>query len=298
LSIPPKKIWLLVNPNAGQRRTRRIVAAAEKYFRAPAWRLAVTVLSGPGEAARLAAQAAQRAFYAVLVAGGDGTVNEVATALAGKKCALGVIPGGTGNGFARALKLPLRPEEACEALSRGRLRQIDLGGAGKGRAFVSTCGVGFDAWAAGRANELRWVNRVSGFLRYLSASLLSAFEFRPLNLKVTVDGLAIEGRCLLAVVSNGDQYGFGVSVAPGALLDDGWLDVVLVPPMNLAKLAFNGFRAWQGRALFGVRRLKGKSIVIESLEARELPVHLDGESAGTTPLKLRIRPKALKILLP
>ena len=113
-----------------------------------------------------------------------------------------------------------------------------------------------------------------------------------------MDGLAIEGPCLLAVVSNGDQYGFGVTVAPGALLDDGWLDVVLVPPMNLFKLALNGIRAWQGKPLLGARRLKGKNISIESLEARELPVHLDGESAGNTPLKLRIRPKALRILTP
>lgn len=289
---------LLVNPNAGRRQANTIIASASRHFNEPGWRLLVKVLTGPEEAYVLAAKAARSGKTAVLVAGGDGTINEVARALAGRKTALGVIPAGTGNGFARGLNIPLNIGKACAALSRGRIARVDVGTLNGEKIFVSICGTGYDAWAARKANSLRWVNRLSGFLRYAVSGFMTAFLFTPPELRVSVGKQRFEGPCLLACVANGEQFGFGAYIAPGARLDDGILDVVLLPSMSLLDIARNGIRMFRKKPLLHARRFSGKKVIIESLDGKPAPMHVDGEYAGNGPAVIGIRRNALNVLVP
>jgi diacylglycerol kinase (ATP) len=291
-----KTALLLVNPNAGRGQTNKIIASASRHFKEPQWKLLVKILTGPEEAYVLAKDAARKSYGAVLVAGGDGTINEVARALVGKKTPLGVIPAGTGNGFARGLKIPLNIDKACAILSLGKLGKVDVGTLNGEKVFVSICGTGYDAWAARRANSLRWINRLSGFMRYLVSGVLTAFEFKPARLRVTVGKETLEGHFLLVCVANGEQFGFGATIAPGALLHDGILDVVLVPPMSIWHLAVNGTRMMQGKALHKARRFSGTKIQIEALDGGEVPMHVDGEFAGSAPADILLRHKSLNVL--
>jgi diacylglycerol kinase (ATP) len=293
-----KTAILLVNPNAGRGQTNSIIASASRHFKEPQWKLLVKILTGPEEAYILAREAARKKYHAVLVAGGDGTINEVARALIGKKTALGVVPAGTGNGFARGLKIPLNIEKACAALAQGPIGKVDVGTLNGEKVFVSICGTGYDAWAARKANSLRWINRFSGFLRYLVSGVMTAFEFKPARLRITVGKETVEGLYLLACVANGEQFGFGATIAPGALLHDGLLDIVLVPPMSLWHLALNGTRMMRAKPLYRTHRLSGSKITITSLDGSETPMHVDGEFAGHCPAVIVLRPKSLNVLLP
>jgi diacylglycerol kinase (ATP) len=289
---------LLINPSAGHGRVNVVIQAASRHFKEPQWRLLVKVLTSPEEAYVLTRDAVRRGYYAVVVAGGDGTINEVARALSGKKTALGIIPVGTGNGFARDLGIPLDPEKACANLLKSTIHKIDLGSLNEERVFVSICGAGFDAWAARRANEMRWINRVSGFMRYLVSGITTTFEFKPQQLRVRVDAESYEGPCLLVTVANGEQYGFGATIAPGAILTDGKLDVVILPPVNPVTLVRNVIRLYTKKPFLGGRRMIGKKISIQSMNGAEPPLHVDGETTGLGPAKIHVLPRALSVLLP
>ena len=275
-----------------------MIEAATQYFCKPRWRLFIHVLAGPEEAYVLAAQAAARNYYAVLVAGGDGTINEVAGALALKKTLLGVIPSGTGNGFARALGIPLNFKKACRALANGTEIKCDVGFLDNKRVFVNICGVGMDAWIAHRANDLRWIGRYSGFLRYFLAGLHGVLSFRASELKVRVGKETFQETYLLAVIANSEQYGFGTVIAPGASVNDGDFDIVLISPLSLAQVFKNFFRLYQHKPLLGSTRLKGQEVEISSVQGHKVPLHLDGESAGHAPMKLKLKRKALNVLVP
>jgi YegS/Rv2252/BmrU family lipid kinase len=288
---------LLVNPSAGGRKSKRAIAAARRFFCPPKWRLLTHTLSGPKEASALALQAARKKYFAVLVAGGDGTVNEVAGALAFTKTRLGIIPSGTGNGFARALGIPLDYDKACQALERGRSFKCDLGLLSNGRFFANVCGVGIDAWIAERANRLRWMNRYSGFLRYFMAGLHSLSGFKAGQLQVRLGSRIHKAPLLLAVIANSEQYGFGTVIAPGAGLDDGLFDVVLLSPLTFLQFLKNFLRLYQRKPLLGSLRFHAKEIEISS-NSGAIPVHLDGEPAGWTPVKVSLKRRALEVLIP
>ncbi len=289
---------LLINPSSGGRRVNRVLESAGRHFQGPEWRLLAHVLGGPGEAYLLARASARAGRWAVLVAGGDGTINEVARALLGSKTRLGVIPAGTGNGFARALGLPMGIEKACRALVGAGSFACDAGILDRQRIFVNVCGVGADAWIAARANELRWVTRVSGFLRYAGAGLMSVTGFRPPSLSIKADGLKVfEGPVMAAVVANSEQYGLGTVIAPGARLDDGRFDLIVVPPLPLLSFLAASLRMLRGLPVRQALRLTPRSVEIRVLEGRA-PVHLDGEPAGFAPLRIRMKRSALRVLRP
>jgi YegS/Rv2252/BmrU family lipid kinase len=297
-SSKKKRLVFLINPGAGQRAAARIKAIAPELFPADAWSLDFIDLKHWREIRPLAAEAARNGAYAVVAVGGDGTLNQVAPSLSGKRCRLGIIPAGTGNGLARALGIPLRAEEACQVLVRGHERRIDLGQMDRGRAYANMLGIGWDAWIATRANELRWLNRISGFLRYLGAAILCLGKIGPQALKLKIDGQALEGSFMVLAVANSPQYGFGCTVAPEARLDDGHFDVVCLPPLDLLSFLRNCARLFSRKPLLKAQFFRAKRIEIRSGGTQEWPIHLDGEPGGTTPALVQVKARALRVLAP
>lgn len=296
--MPPKNIQLLINPAAGSRRVNRVISAATLHFPAPAWKLHIKVLASPEEAYVLSRQARRRRYFAVLVSGGDGTLNEVGRALAGGQTALGIVPGGTGNGFARSMGIPLSPDKACAMLARAKPRRTDIGFLDEDRAFLNVCGFGYDAFAAGQANRLRWIGRISGLLRYISAGLIALFKFKPQRFEIKADGFRHEGPALLLCVANAEQYGFGAVIVPGALPFDGRLDGVIVPPLPVPLFLAACVQTLRGKRIKGAHYFSGKKIEIRLSAPGEAPLHLDGESAGFAPATIKVKRGALRVLLP
>jgi YegS/Rv2252/BmrU family lipid kinase len=253
----------------------------------------VFVTERRGHARQLAQAAVQRAARLVLVWGGDGTINEVASALAFHETPLGIVPAGSGNGLARELGISAKPAEAIRGALAARPRAIDLGELG-GRLFVNVAGIGFDAAVAAEFD--RPGNRGRGFLAYAGITARTLLRYVPASYRVQLDGERLESRAVLVTVANSPQFGNGARIAPGARVDDGRLDLVIV-----------GERArwrtiWQMRRLFTgtVDRVPDciiRQITRATIESdRPMPFHVDGEPVeGDTRLEARVHPGALRV---
>ena len=288
-------IAVIINPVAGRARGDR---ASERALLAAAVierlgeQAEVFITERSGHARDLAAAAAAGGARLVVAWGGDGTVNEVASALAFDDVPLGVIPAGSGNGLARELGIDLRPERALADAIRAVPKPVDLGELG-GHLFVNTAGAGIDAYIAAQFNA---GNSKRGFTGYLRIGARALVSYAPVLYTVTAGNQRLVVRAVAVVVANSAQYGNGARIAPGARVDDGELDLVIVEERSrLATLArtphlFRGTLAKVPGC--SIRRIREATI-----EAAE-PVlfHVDGEPiAGGTILSARVHPGALRI---
>jgi YegS/Rv2252/BmrU family lipid kinase len=286
----------IVNLRAGVA-AQRALAALE--HRGAAWNgLEIVLTERPGHARELARDAAQRGFDCVLSVGGDGTANEAAWGLLGGRTALGVLPSGSGNGLARTLRLSLDPARALAALRDAIVKPMDVGYVNE-RPFLNVAGTGFDA-AVGRAFQERARQGARrGVLGYVRAGLAQVFSYRPTALVFEGSPAPLPANALLVTFANGPQYGGGAVIAPGARLDDGMLDVVVIEDEPRLRLLLQAPRLFLGgiSSLGAYRRVAVKSLVVSG--AVPLVHHCDGEPEQPLPrLEVRLKPRALNVLVP
>ncbi|HEY6362628.1 MAG TPA: diacylglycerol kinase family protein [Vicinamibacterales bacterium] len=250
----------------------------------------------PGHARELAASALARGASLVLAWGGDGTVNEVASALAFRDAALAVIPSGSGNGLARELGIPLDPAGAFAVAFEGRELVMDAGEL-DGHLFFNIAGIGLDARVAHEFSAGGLVRR--GLARYLEITARELFTYTPDEHTIVTDGDSLRERALLIAIANGSQYGNGAIVAPAARVDDGKLDVVVIAHRSPLRALVQVPRLFQGRIadLPGVTIRQAADVEITS--ARQVLYHVDGEPfVGGASIRARIRPRAVHIKVP
>jgi diacylglycerol kinase family enzyme len=290
------KVRAILNPRAGvaTSRTREAVERGR-----PSWTdYAVYLTREAGHATALAREAVTAGADLVLAVGGDGTVNEVAQGLLGSPAALGIVPVGSGNGLARALRIPLRPEPALSALETGVRRRMDVGFL-NGRPFLNVAGVGFDA-AVGHAfhEEGRRGGR-RGILGYVRLSLAALRSYRAPRLIIEVAPVRLDLAAFVTTFANGPQYGSGAVINPGGKLDDGRLEVVVFedgPRWRTVAAAPRLFLGGIERAR-GYRRLAGPAATVTA--AGPAAVHCDGDPAGEAErVSVELRPRALEIVAP
>ncbi len=308
---------VIFNPMAGPVSLGGYVSQARRYWRQRGWRVAARATEWPGHAAVLAQQAAQDGCQMVLVAGGDGTVGQVAHGLAGSPTALAVLPVGTANAFAKLLNLTpplqiggLNVERICERLARGRIQLVDLGRAQSislppgGFCFVSWAGVGLDGYIVERMEPRpKWVKQVTGrhlgWTSYLFTAVPSAMQFTGVTARVVVDGYSVDGTFVLSLVSNSRLYGGGmVQLCPDSRLDDGQLDIWLFRGQMFGEALGHAIRLLAARHLTSedTIHLRGRRVLIRPTESTE--VELDGEPAGQAPLYVSVERQALHLLAP
>ena len=291
---------LIFNPSAQGGRASRF----RSHPAIPGGQCVLLATSAPGDARRLAAQAVRDGFQTVIAAGGDGTANEVLNGIAEvpgglRAVRLGILPLGTVNVFARELRLPLNTRRAWNVLALARERTIDVGraeftldGLPQRRYFLQLAGAGLDS----RAIELtEWsVKKKLGPLAYLLAGFKALSESRPL---VTVRaGQTLAGEWV--AVGNGRFYGGPVPVFPHARLDDGLLDICVLPKTGFFLLvaALAGLAVGRMHQFCRARQLSAPALTLTS-PARVL-LQLDGENAGPLPATLSIEPRALRVIVP
>ncbi len=233
---PVRKARLIYNPDSGEKKGSRVLQEIVETLRANGL-VAEIALKTSGKAAReMARAAADAGDPLVIVAAGDGTIEDVAAQLVGTKTALGIIPIGTMNNLARALGVPLEMTDACTLLGMGTTRSIDLGrvkgnGQKGGEYFMETAGAGLSAIVipAGQAVEKgRW-GEVPGALR----ELLNAESHA---VTITLDDQVVHANTQLVTVSNSPLIGSNLLIAPEAKMDDGLLDVAVYEDMGKAEL--------------------------------------------------------------
>lgn len=281
------RVRIIANPVSGRRLGRRAAETAVHVFAEAGWNADVRLTGSPGDATRLAQEAAEEGVDAVFAAGGDGTLSQVLAGLLDTGIPAGLIPAGTGNDLARTLGLSLDPAAAARQALNGRAVPVDLMRLNDGAQWaVNVLGVGFDARVAVRCN------RRSRFLGGLPAYLLSVagevVSFRMTPLRLEVDGETWEGSMLLCAVANATSYGAGMRIAPQASPHDGLLDVVLVRPVSRLGFLRAFPRVFQGTHLNhpAVEVFRGRKVRLLTEEPE--PVNVDGDIAGTTPLKVEV----------
>lgn len=289
------KVRFIFNPHSGSnRRNPSLRERAEAFIEERRLDATIATTERPHHATELAAQAVTEGCELVVAIGGDGTMNEVATALVGTPAIFGLIPCGSGNGLGRYLGIRRPGHDAFRTLLDGRPIAIDTGLANN-FAFFNAMGLGFEADIAMRFS--RQTSR--GLAGYFRVGLPSFFSHRPEHLVVHHAGGTARLEAFTLAVMNSDQYGNDARVAPGAKMDDGRFELVSVPRVGLYGACGMLYRL--GTDTFDqvktVTRLSGASFVIE----RAMPgwIHTDGEPRATTSkLEITLKPRSLRIMVP
>jgi diacylglycerol kinase (ATP) len=222
----------------------------------------------------------------------------VARGLIGSRAALGIVPVGSGNGLARALRIPLRPAAALAALEAGVRRRIDVGFI-NGRPFLNVAGVGFDAAVGHAFHESGRRGRRRGLLGYLRLCIAELRTYRPQRLAVEVGAERLETTAFVVTFANGPQYGSGAVINPGARLDDGRLEVVVFEngPWWRSLLAAPRLFVGGVERSPSYRRLAGDAAVVTA--PTPTPVHCDGDPAGHAErIEVRLERRALEVVVP
>lgn len=285
---------IIINPYAGTLRSgdiERCIRLARTALDKCALDGEVVRTTGIGTARELARSMVASGASTLVAWGGDGTVNEVAAEVAFRSVVLGIVPGGSGNGLARELRLERRPETALLTALQGVERVLDVGEIG-GKLFVNVAGLGFDAHLAEMFNTSSHRGRTAYFMMTLRALL----AYRPSAYTVRAEGETFHDTALLVSIANGRQYGSGARIAPLARVDDGLLDVVFVGARSPWSVLSQAWRLFNGT----VYRLKGvRTLSVQRAELaapRPLTFHVDGEVfTGGTCLKVRVHPHALRV---
>ena len=277
-------------PDVARRRAEQAAAVIASASRASL----VSVTERAGHAHDLARAAVAGGADVVVAWGGDGTVNEVASALARTPAALAIVPGGSGNGLARELGVPWDPAHALRLALGTSSRVIDAGEL-DGRLFVNVAGIGLDARVAhGFAGSTR-----RGLRRYAEVTLRELRRYVPVPYVVTLDEAPpFETVPLLIAIANSRQYGNGAIIAPAARIDDGRLDVVVVEHRSPLAVLWQMPRLFLGQVerLPGVRVGTSQQVRVSALEP--IPCHVDGEPfLGSATVSARVLPGVLRVMV-
>jgi YegS/Rv2252/BmrU family lipid kinase len=284
------KTCFIVNPRSGS--ATRTLPVIRKFAARHGAMVHTTERSR--HATELATLALDAGCELIVAVGGDGTMNEVATTLIGHAATFGLIPCGSGDGLGRHLSIHGHVDRALEILLSGRPHLIDSGLA-DGHPFFTAAGIGFEAEIAQRFNRLTR----RGFARYVTTSAAAFRHWQPQDYTVSYNGQRKDVRAFTLTVTNANQYGNNVRIAPDARVDDGLLDLCAVPPVNFRNalpLAVNLYRGTIGRVR-GVCLRRSDRFVVERAASGLL--HTDGEvhQAGAR-IEFTIRPASLRVMVP
>ena len=295
------RVAVIINPVSGPKRrgtgAERAAVAARTLERLGV-AADVRLTERAGHAHDLGLEAAASGVDLVIAWGGDGTINEVGRALVQRgesrqpAPALGIVPGGSGNGLARELDIPFNPARAIERAVRSTGRLVDAGELGD-RLFFNVAGIGLDAHVAALVSTRI---RHRGLLPYLSASARDLLKYRPIGYTIEIDGTTTQTAALVLAFANSKQWGFGAQIAPAANLSDGLLDFIVVHQGGFLGNVIRVPSLFLGRIdrHHGIDSHRVREVTIRSREA--MLFHVDGEAIqGSDTLVAKVRPGALRL---
>ena len=289
-----RKIKIIVNPVSGSGRRKKALKMIEAHLDRNKFNFDLVQTEYHRHAIELTQQAIADGCEAVIIAGGDGSINEVGATLAGTDVALGIIPAGSGNGLSRSLGISMNPRSAVENINKFHFRTIDTGLA-NGKAFMNMAGVGFDAAVADAFHQ----QKMRGFWKYFLLGLKLLMNYKLQTYSIVADGREFERKAHLISLANSPQYGNDALVAPKALVDDGMLDAVVVNPFPFHQYFVLFYRLFTGTLNQSphIKTFKFKEMVIT--QERPDVAHLDGDpfELGQV-IEFKINPQSLKVIVP
>lgn len=287
-----RRFTILMNPSSAGGKAQRLLPEVQAILSGAGLESAVVPTRDLPHAAD-AARAATERGETVVALGGDGLVGALAAALKGS-AALGVLPGGRGNDFARALGISQEIGPACRTLLEGEERALDLGEA-NGRAFACIASVGFDSDANRIANEARFVR---GNLVYAWGAIRALIAWKPVRFEVSLDGRQMGFEGYTVAVANSAYYGGGMKVAPAADPADGLLDVIFVKRTSKLRFLLNLPKVFAGTHVELDEIEAHRAREVEVRADRQFDVYADGDPITTLPTTVRLVPGALRVIAP
>lgn len=296
------RTFVILNPAAGQDKPIQLCRRVGGAFAARGAAFDLAQTERPGHAIELARRAAGLGYRAVCVVGGDGTLAEAATGLAGSGRPLAIIPCGTGNQVARNLHIPNEFEAAVDVAVHGLPTPVDIGHI-NGRAFALVAGAGYDA--AVMATATRELKERWGFGAYLYAAIKEALSAAPTHFRIDADGRELNVRAVTVLIANVGElfttflpFGFPLAPRPTRSWQDGLLDVVVLAPRNVTEFAAVLWKA--------ARRQFGGDDRLIHFQARRVTIHadppiavqVDGDAGGMTPITASVVRRGLTVLTP
>lgn len=297
----PTSAIMIANPTSGSY-IQYIYQLEEalSFLRYHGWQVELKLTQAAGDAQRLAREAVEQHIDVVIAVGGDGTINEIIQALAGSETALGVLPGGTANVWAREVGIPLDVSGAREVLVHGQRRRIDLGRANE-RYFLLMAGIGLDGEVT-HAVEKKSLKRLGAFAYLLMGAWLG-LSYPSFRTFLQVDGRVVKVNALQMIIGNTQLYGGAVKYTWQAKCDDGLLDICIVRKHDMWNrvLIFLDFILHREQRRQWVYYTTCKSVKLRT--RRPIAMQIDGDAVGYTrngypPVTFTIAPYALKVILP
>lgn len=290
-----KSFAFIINPISGDRRYKEIKRKISSSFAATEIEPLLCLSEYAGHAEILCRQLLQETFppAAIVAVGGDGTVNEVANGIGLRGVPLGILPHGSGNGFARHLGIPMNIDRALEVLISGYSLPVDVIRIGK-KYSLNVSGLGFDARVAWKFQH----SQARGLSSYMRITLGEFFKYQPKIYDVLVDGIKSRHQAFLISLANSSQFGNNFLISPKASVCDGYLDLCILHP----------FPWWAVPGL--LVKLLGKKIdrspYLEIIKAKKVWIkqagdiwHLDGEAmSGGSELQVEVVERALPVIIP
>ncbi|MCT1532409.1 diacylglycerol kinase family lipid kinase [Sphingobacterium daejeonense] len=287
-----KRILFVINPVSGGKKKTAFNKQVLEVLDLNRFDPTFKVTDHANHAYELAKSAIEEQYDAVIAVGGDGTINEIGSALAGSEVPLGIIPEGSGNGLAYYLGIPMNESAALRRINRFDSVEIDCGKVGD-RYFFNMAGIGFDASVSDKfASET-----FRGPVGYLRTAINVLSKYKPRKYSLKIDGKVYEREAFMVSVANSPQYGNNAYIAPNASINDGLLDVCIVhkfPLYILPMMIFHLFNKTADQSEY-VEIIPGKEICIE--QEGNAPVHLDGEPMDLgDKIDIKVQSNALKII--
>ncbi|MBN2392995.1 MAG: diacylglycerol kinase family lipid kinase [Anaerolineae bacterium] len=298
------KTLLIYNPTAGPWDMTRTLKRLAEYMYKCGWEMDLVQTAQPGDATRYAQCAVGDGLDIVLVAGGDGTINETVNGLAGASTALGIVPVGTGNILAHQLRMPLLSiatplyvRDVGEALCRSRLQRVDAGVINE-RYFICWAGLGLDAEITAYMEPRPRIAKRLSTLPYIIAGFTVAAAFRGVRSRIVIEGCTFRTRALMALASNIQLYAAFFNIAPHARMDDGLLDIFVFKGLGFSYVLRHLMHLFSGRHQHDpkVMHALARTMTVQTIPT--VAVHLDGDPYGDTPVTIGIETGKLALLAP
>lgn len=289
-----KKILFIINPISGVGKKNSIPPLIEKHLDKNLFDFSILYTQHRKHGHEIASSEKNN-FDVIVAVGGDGSVNEIGSAIVGSECALAIIPCGSGNGLARHAHIPMNHAEALKRINNFQLQKIDTGKV-NGFHFLGTCGFGFDGHVAKKFDEYH----KRGFLSYVRLVLREYRTYKPFTFKITTATKSFEKSALLCSVANSSQFGNGFTISPLSDLQDGKFELIFLQKLKwinmpgVARKFFNK-RIHQSRHFESL--IFENEIQIEIKNGLSTYFHLDGEPMDkASTFQIQILPSSLLLI--